>query len=394
MSIMNKHVITPYSTDILRENQYSKLKKPTFIQEVVEFIANYKDILTPADLKVLNVLAHFWHHHAIIFPAHDTIAAMAKINERTVRKCLARLKDLGLVSTYRRWNDSLLYKLSDIFSDFEVRRALAPVCSVFNYLLVFFLFSPSVSPEGRLINNLFINPPSHLTLRHESCSTSKSEASKNLSLETDMEHESGVPEVLRNLKCMKLTRWGQIKLSVFPDEAILHAQEQLRKSRKRPEEVFSWFWAVCNKWCRLNNHELDWDYMESLKRRHKMPENAEMLLTGSQTRAQFQGPTSPSRTGGEGDKETGMRVKREEFTPEPKRELTFDEQIEEERKMLAVEKSFVCRMVPDLAANLLSSRKVDPAVRAIAEKMGEIPLCSEEECNARIAARKALRGLR
>lgn len=62
----------------------------------------------------------------------------------------------------------------------------------------------------------------------------------------------------KRIKCLKLTRAGEIKLSVFPPEAIEEANNQLRKHKGSIRDVFRLYCAFCKAYCEQRGIKIDW----------------------------------------------------------------------------------------------------------------------------------------
>jgi len=406
MSAMNNHVTKPYYKGISAEKQYCKLMIPVSAYSKERIVADYGVILLPSDLKVLNALAAFTHNFSITFPSQKRLAELTKLTDRTVRRSLDRLREAGFVSTYQRWNNSLLYKMADIFQDCDVRRALANVCPTFKFLAIFFLFSPNPtvqSDDVRLRNNLFINLPS-VTQSHDYITgketkpydyiknTSKLKTTKSQSVRRPMAEYGGISQVIRELKFLNLTKFGQIKLSAFPDGAILYATDQYKKSRNKPKDRFAWFFTVCGRWCQINNIEPNWKYLEELKERHHMPDGARMTFETPDEQ-----PFAEKGSGAVFKKETGSKPK-EEYIPQPtvipqRPEPTREQLLKDARTYLFAPKGVGATEELRQALLIDLSNKY-PGIIFEAQQLGPLGPQSSEEVQARSDARKAALGMK
>jgi len=99
-------------------------------------------------------------------------------------------------------------------------------------------------------------------------------------LETKKEREAvnahPVSEGIRRCTMLNLSKWGQIKLSAFPDEAIDFAYQQLKHAN--PRDPFAWFISLCLQYCKDNKIAPNWNRMLALSREYQMPDNAPMTL--------------------------------------------------------------------------------------------------------------------
>jgi len=79
-----------------------------------------------------------------------------------------------------------------------------------------------------------------------------------------------------NLTMLNLSKWGQIKLSAYPDQALDYAYSQLKFTN--PRDPFKWFVSLCMRYCQENKMAPDWSGMLTLSRELNMPDNAAMTL--------------------------------------------------------------------------------------------------------------------
>ncbi len=89
-------------------------------------------------------------------------------------------------------------------------------------------------------------------------------------------NENPVKESIRNCSMLNLSKWGQLKLMAFPDEAIEYAYKALNSAN--PRDPFKWFVSLCLTYCKQNSIAPDWNIMLNLCREHGMPDNAPMTL--------------------------------------------------------------------------------------------------------------------
>jgi hypothetical protein len=72
---------------------------------------------------------------------------------------------------------------------------------------------------------------------------------------------------------LNLTKWGQIRLSAYPAQAIEHSLKVFNSSKTAKNDLFRWFSSVCNEWCKKNNSEPNWALMRSLAIENEMPDD-------------------------------------------------------------------------------------------------------------------------
>ena len=99
--------------------------------------------------------------------------------------------------------------------------------------------------------------------------------------ESSMEQPAWVtPTLNAATKALNLTKWGQIRLSAYPDLAILHALNVFKSSKSAKQDLFKWFASVCNEWCKKNNAAPEWGKMHRLAVDNDMPDDPNLILEG------------------------------------------------------------------------------------------------------------------
>jgi len=83
--------------------------------------------------------------------------------------------------------------------------------------------------------------------------------------------------IIISLKELNLTKWGQIRLSAYPDGALLYAKKNMRfvLAAKDP---FSHFVSLCADWCANAGLRPNFSLANELATRYKMPVDAHMVL--------------------------------------------------------------------------------------------------------------------
>jgi uncharacterized protein YxeA len=74
-----------------------------------------------------------------------------------------------------------------------------------------------------------------------------------------------VPLRIRQVKVIKLTPHGMMRLMCFPDEAIAWAEQKLNKSSKFIYDPFAYFVQLCNEYCKIHDIEPDYTRFNAVK---------------------------------------------------------------------------------------------------------------------------------
>ena len=85
-----------------------------------------------------------------------------------------------------------------------------------------------------------------------------------------------------HVKSIKLSKWGILRLTAFPREAIEWADSKIGYSPGGDQ--FRKFASLCLQWCNDNSIKANWKEMDDQCRIHNMPKNAPMILNESNSR--------------------------------------------------------------------------------------------------------------
>lgn len=77
--------------------------------------------------------------------------------------------------------------------------------------------------------------------------------------------------VTDQLKSIRPTIWGQIKLMGYTEEAILYADSVLLACKKNIKNPWTYFIGICKKYSEENNLEVKWSLVITLSKQYSMP---------------------------------------------------------------------------------------------------------------------------
>ena len=88
-----------------------------------------------------------------------------------------------------------------------------------------------------------------------------------------------VPPYIKAITEVPLSKWGQIKLTCFPEEAIADARRKITlfPNTKNP---YSFFWFAAKDYCKANSIAPDMKWLDTLCESYHVPADANMLLGG------------------------------------------------------------------------------------------------------------------
>lgn len=242
------------------------------VDKVTEDPEYFFDNLTYTQKRLINYFIAMSLNNKMVYPRQDTIASYLGITRSHCARLIKWMRDHNLIVSEYRHKLSCHYKLSSFFFNKSISSRLRHILSTFK-ILTFSIFSlTSFSTDAtqykkKLIKNL-INPI-----------VQQRTSESSMQFKQTYHGDKPVSEAIRNLKVINLTRAGQIKLSVFPDEAITDAANAY-KYAKNVKEPFNWFYKLCFDYCKRNDIQPDWDFMHQLVDKYKISLTAPTVQKG------------------------------------------------------------------------------------------------------------------
>lgn len=257
---------------------------------------SFRQKLTPIQFKVFEHLLWYASKYNRIFPSQSVIAEAIGCRRETVCDAIARLVHYGLIVKTQRLK-TWCYAISAWFKSEKVRRRLAflfPILAIGLPAITNLSIDQLVS-QGNVTVTLKNNKDLRFTrFKKLSCSslfntelycTDKRERTtsvKNVSKKGYvMSDNSPVSAIVKKITPqLNLTKWGQIRLSAFPDEILNIASDNLSNSKKKIDNRFAWFFSTCIALCSERKVAPDWDKIDRLKKEYGQPFDAHMTLPG------------------------------------------------------------------------------------------------------------------
>lgn len=256
------------------EKQIWSKENPIPCKDVQDNLESFFRNLTESQKLVFDYLNFLSNHNQVVYVSQSGIAKHAGIGRQYCNRIIRGFEELGLISTNYRHMKTSLYKISNFFANPLIRSRLCHIIKSFRKLPLILLWTQS------LLGLLGYN--NNYKYHTQTKSYRSREFVKNLSRSKNcrgcMNNEYPISPVIRDIKILNLTRWGQIKLSAFPDDAIKEAISRMEyfKSAKDP---FALFMKICLEYCKTENISPNWDWYYKLSKVYNMPENAPMILT-------------------------------------------------------------------------------------------------------------------
>lgn len=266
--------------------------------------------LTDIQRRVLDYL--FWAdaHHLKVWVSQTRIATHVGITREHVNRILYHFEALGIIRSAYRHLKTSLYTVSNFFCDPKIRTRLChlfaalsfmpwhmyvdkgthwqkrdQVQQITQYKSKYYLDIISLSKDrfSRLATRLtpfinYIRPfiPHQFTKPSSSNRKNSIQQVISDSKEEMLMQESPIRQSIRDLRTLNLSRWGQIELMQFPDEAIAYAQRSMKSAN--PREPFKYFMKLCYGYCNDNGIRPSVSTTTGLLQQFKRPEKFSMTI--------------------------------------------------------------------------------------------------------------------
>lgn len=293
------------------ENQV-KVEKPVSFAD--NFAQNPKQLsmfITPSQTKILDTIICLDNKYGTVFAGQKEISNNSGISYNHCNKMIKQLVDWGFIEKESRgFKKSLQYYLNPIFKDKSVRARLSKYFPSLRWVPIITLMAASInlqSKELQTVNhqpirerNIFIYPYHTVIDNYTVKNATTYGKNLNINLKKDEKnilcmnsyqkknileqianknYENVIPNHIRELKNLNLTKWGQIRLSVFPEAAIANAIRTLGSNKVNCK--FSYIIKICMDYCRKNDIRPDWKWQNQLFEVLQKPDDAKMFLQAS-----------------------------------------------------------------------------------------------------------------
>lgn len=275
-------------------------------------LLTYCNDLTYAQRRVLDVMLYMQQRYVQLSVTQRYIARKAGISLSHCQRVLKHFERDGIIASTYRFLERSLYRVSDAFFVYETRGHLSKIFKALSYIPSMFLFQPDINPwfkqtpianeskSGQInyINNkyIYINNSIHQRV----CARGGAGSLKNKkrtywrwgrrTMSVPMEQRAAilaqckkgdplsVPQrpVFASFSRLKITPWGQIRLSLFDDATLRYGLSALAK-RSDVQNHYKWLVKVCLEYCRENNLRPDIEWYNQLTTAIDLPENVPFI---------------------------------------------------------------------------------------------------------------------
>jgi hypothetical protein len=225
------------------KSQQHPLQTPTLDPLIAQDAAQHFAHESPLVLAVIDLLVRFKRRYRWIEPSQDYIARAVGCTREWINKVLKYLSSLGVITSFYRHRRSSLYAVTDFLEQPHIRTKLQHLIPA----LVVFPLHCLIVPDGQFtpINKVFNKNISRIFY------------TRYISREGTAKKEQLMNKALPTIKGLNLTRYGALRLSVYPDAAIQYAEQELQKN-KNLRAPLGFVHSKCKEWCMQHGMKINW----------------------------------------------------------------------------------------------------------------------------------------
>ena len=249
--------------------------------------------VSTTNARIYAYIAQGIKKHSQFTPAQQVIAKHLGLTIDQTQKGLYWLRDKGIVSIhYRGWKEFNGYSINTPYTSYSFRKVIFDRIRFFHRLALpaWALLAPTQisSPTGGVLLNIKGNVLIKTTQQHERVTLTGVRAREGVVVEhVNMKEEvmsiDPIPQSIKNItQLLNLTKWGQMALTAYSDEALSFAEQQLKKAGRVLNNPFGYFLSQCKKYCEANGVEIQWRKAKFLQESFNMPLGALLVLEVSQ----------------------------------------------------------------------------------------------------------------
>ena len=249
--------INTYNSITRRRRNQQNFKDIFPLSIIKDNIEEYFSLLTKSQQRVFSFLWNLYRKFGTLYISQSKIANKCFITREYVNKILSKFEEDGLISLQYRHKKTSLCRISSFFTDkiWSTISYIFRTWQVFSLSLLLSNIAPIAVSEksSHNINKEFIYIINNKLINTNSL---KKEEKSMQAL-----YNENIISYWRELKSIRPTIWGQVYLSAFPEEVILHADKvTLNCKKKLATNLDRWRYllSVCKSYCKDNDIETLW----------------------------------------------------------------------------------------------------------------------------------------
>jgi hypothetical protein len=267
------------------------LSAPTkFSDKIISNEEHYFSKMAPAKKLILNELIGKSSQYVDIWISQSTMGKSSSVTREYANRVIKEFERDGILNKQYRHMTTCLYKLNSIFNDYEMRKKLSIIFPALRLIPFVWMFSCQTANITEVINLNLVFSSSYSLCNNLSSDTQVSKKLRARVRGGQGEEikkpkkevvviENPINQSIKDIIELKLTKWGQIRLMCFPDEAIRYAREKCKFANiDKIRNPFAWFFAMADEYCAMHSIRPDFSASQQLAQLCNQPENAKLLI--------------------------------------------------------------------------------------------------------------------
>lgn len=247
-------------------------------------LESVSNLLNDTERRVLNYFIWAQGKYGFIRISQKYLALKIGVCRETINRAVKKLRRLKLIDREYRQRKTSITFLSPIFKDYKFARALSVIfSSLWSFLYRLSIANVTLLIKGRRNNKTVVGIDGHGDYAYSAkppiSPTNIEIKNKNRVSEVYQEkillNESFITPAIKAIKSLKLTQWGKIELSIYPDTAIDFAD--LETMGKKLNDPFKYFCSRAWHYCKTNKLDLLKAKRHHLASTYQMPTGCQFI---------------------------------------------------------------------------------------------------------------------
>lgn len=249
--------------------------------------------LTKFQIEIIGLFVDLDSKYKEINISQGRIAFFLNSSLRSINRHIGILSKMGILSKKKRYNTTSIYKVSQSFKSYVksikpkfkspmfvmaisslmsfIQAPIAALNQVFKTFGVSIKYNRYIFPVYTFTRERYI--PQETYIPQDGVVLYKT-----YKKEVNMKEFEPCAELRILTKKHNLTKWGQLKLSIFSGVVLSQVDKSLDKLSKKPDKQFEWIFLAAKTISETNGMPLDWQSFYDYKEYYKMPDNAQMIF--------------------------------------------------------------------------------------------------------------------
>jgi hypothetical protein len=243
-------------TTTRRKRCQEKFKDILPSPEIQSNPAEYFSLCSKTVIRLLKQIFYYHRRRNIFSVSQSWLASQCGVSREWINKLLSQLEANGILKMCYLHKQKSYYRVSSFFTD-KVIASLAHLWRAWPLTLL--VSNPALNAVSGKSSQL-LKEDTYIINNNININKGKIITSKKESVMQELYGQKIIPYV-EELKSIRPTTWGQVYLSAFPKEVVLHAdQVTLKNVKKLSTNLDRWKYllSVCKGYCKDNDIQTSW----------------------------------------------------------------------------------------------------------------------------------------